>query len=125
MTDNPVCMWEICTEDAEKLAEFYQKAFGWDLQPIPQMNYVNVASGDGTDGGISGGIFNRQGEMPSYLTLYVQVDDVDAKAAELKELGANVFVEPTGGEGMPRYAMFLDPQGHTMCIINFPKPPDQ
>ena len=56
MSDKRVCCWEICTRDSAAQAEFYRQAFGWEVQAIPGVDCVNVGSGDGTDGGIGGGI---------------------------------------------------------------------
>lgn len=41
----PVVHWELWSKDPEKISEFYRKAFDWDIQHIPAMNYRMVQTG--------------------------------------------------------------------------------
>ena len=117
--NNPVCWWEICTKDAGALATFYSEAFGWEMKSMPEMNYTTLNSGDGKNGGIGGGVFSpKEGEqLPPYLTMYIAVDDVDAMVAKVRELGAMVTCEPMDIPTVGRVAMFNDPQGHMVGML--------
>jgi predicted enzyme related to lactoylglutathione lyase len=119
MAVNPVCWWEICTEDAGKLAEFYHNVFGWEVKKDEQTKYTVLKSGDGTDGGIGGGLENVHGGVKPYLTIYIQVEDCDAAVEKLKEHGANVFFGPKDFPGVGRVAMFNDPQGHMLGVMKY------
>ena len=72
---NPAVHWEICAKNPQKAVEFYGKLFDWDIEYMDNLNYwmCNVSKG-----GIGGGIFKAEGEMPSYVTIYIKVDDVQA-----------------------------------------------
>ena len=75
---NPVVHFEIPYDDAERVARFYQSAFGWETQALgPQMgNYVLATTSTkisprpgAMPGAIDGGFFPRQpqGQHPSVV----------------------------------------------------------
>jgi predicted enzyme related to lactoylglutathione lyase len=51
---NPVVHWEFWSQDPEKVAAFYAKAFDWKIDHIEELNYCMVETGG--RGGINGGI---------------------------------------------------------------------
>jgi predicted enzyme related to lactoylglutathione lyase len=67
-----------------------------------------------------GGMFQMGtefGNTPSHWMPYVAVDDVDAKAAQVKELGGNVCVPPTDIPNVGRFCVINDPTGATISLI--------
>ena len=50
------------SKDPAKVADFYEKIFGWKIQHIPEMNYRMVETGG--EGGIDGGIIKPEREGP-------------------------------------------------------------
>lgn len=60
----PVVHWEIGAKDARRLQDFYAKLFDWKIDANNAMNYGMVETGG--QGGINGGIFATQGNMPTY-----------------------------------------------------------
>ena len=42
---SPVVHWELMSKDPAKVAEFYEKIFGWKVQHIPDLNYRTVDTG--------------------------------------------------------------------------------
>ncbi len=100
----PVVHWEFWSEDPEKVSDFYKKVFDWEIRHIPEMNYRMVETG-GT-GGINGGIMKPQkGPWPGKLSLYIDVDDLDAYGKKIQEAGGKVVVDkmdvPGGGKAVP------------------------
>ena len=72
----PVVHWEFWSEDPARIAEFYRAVFGWNIRPLPALNYQLVEPGG--SGGINGGIMKPQaGPWPAKLALYIDVDDLD------------------------------------------------
>lgn len=111
---SPVVHWEIGANNLSKLTAFYSELFDWDITPAG-LEYALVA---GAHGGIGGGIMQVREHMPSYVTFYVQVPDLEPALEHALELGAAAVVEPTaipGGSG--RFAMFTDPDGHLVGLL--------
>jgi predicted enzyme related to lactoylglutathione lyase len=108
-----VIHWEIGARDASRLRAFYSDLFGWDMTPAGP-EYALVAA---ADGGIGGGIMQVTDEMPTYLTFYVEVEDVEKALARSTDLGATEVVPPTPIPGVGRFAMFQDPDGHDVGIL--------
>jgi hypothetical protein len=54
----PVAHFEFWSEDPARLAEFYAKAFDWNIENIEEIKYHLIESGG--EGGIGGGIMTPQ-----------------------------------------------------------------
>jgi predicted enzyme related to lactoylglutathione lyase len=109
----PVVHWEIGAKDAAKLNEFYRQMFGWEIN-TGMPGYGLVAP---SEGGIGGGIFQTQPNVPPYLTIYVAVDDLGESLARAAALGGKQIVPPTAIPNVGAFAMFEDPEGHMVGII--------
>jgi len=110
---NPIVHWEIAGENREKLQGFYGSLFDWEIEDMPAMNYGMVKTGVEPGGGIAG----TEGKMPPYLTVYVQVDDLQASLDKAVELGAKALVPPTPIPNIGSFAMFSDPEGNVVGIF--------
>jgi hypothetical protein len=110
---HPVVHWEIGGRDAAALRDFYHQAFGWTMTPAGP-NYTLVAP---VDGGFGGGIMQAPAGAPPYVTVYVQVDDLDAALAEIRRLGGDPLVPPTAIDDSASFAMFTDPEGHVVGLL--------
>lgn len=114
---NPIVHWEICAKDTRKMTEFYGKLFDWKIEHDEKLDYWMCSVGEG---GIGGGIFKAQGEMPSYLTMYILVDDLQAALDKAVSLGAHKLADPTPIPGVGSYAMFVDPEGNAIGLLKMP-----
>lgn len=110
---HPVIHWEIGARDADRLQSFYTELFGWDIAPAGP-GYSIVAP---EDGGIGGGIMQVKDPVPPYLTFYVEVDDLEAEVQRSTDLGATQVVPPTAIPGVGRFAMFRDPDGNHIGML--------
>ena len=111
---HPIVHWEIAAKDANKAREFYGALFDWKIEVDPALNYGLVDTGGE---GINGGIFQAQGEMPPYLTVYVNVDDLQAYLDKAESLGGKTIVPPTPIPNMGAFAMFHDPEGNLVGLF--------
>jgi predicted enzyme related to lactoylglutathione lyase len=112
---HPVVHWELWSKDPARLADFYARVFGWQIQHHPEMNYRIVESGG--EGGIGGGIMQpREGPWPGNMTFYIAVDDLAACCATLEQAGAKLIVERAEVPGMGAFALFEDPDGRVLGI---------
>jgi len=74
---------------------------------------------DGKETGV-GGMFQMGaefGETPSHWMPYVAVDDVDAKAKQVAELGGKICVPPSDIPNVGRFCIITDPTGATLSLI--------
>ena len=112
-----VVHWEIGGQDLDTLAEFYRNLFGWEPTTFDRdYRLVNL------EPGIGGGLMRCRDDMPAYVTIYVAVDDLDATLATVKDLGGTPLVPPTPIPGVGAFALFLDPEGNTIGILQPEQP---
>ena len=120
------CWQELATTDLDAAQNFYKTLLGWEIKEGkatacegaegPPMVYNEIVVGDQHVGGIykMGPEF---GGAPSHWMAYVAVDDVDASAAKVAELGGSVCVPPTDIPNVGRFCVVNDPTGATISII--------
>ena len=110
---SPVVHWEIGAADAGKLGAFYRELFDWQITPAGP-GYSLVAGGDG---GIGGGFLQVSEHVPPYLTFYVQVEALEGALRQATELGASELMPAMSIPGVGRFAMFADPEGHAVGLL--------
>lgn len=111
---NPVIHWEIIGKDAPRLQQFYSDLFGWNVNADNPMNYGLVDTR--TEDGINGGIAQDQ-EATTRVTIYVQVDDLQAYLDKAESLGGKTILPPTVIPDTVTLAMFTDPDGNIMGMV--------
>lgn len=113
---------ELITSDPAAASEFYAKLFGWTIKEMgPEMNGYRVANiGNDGVGGIMATPPDAKG-MPPAWGVYVTVKDLDQTLATAKQLGAKICMEPMDVPGVGRMAVFSDPQGATLSVIQYPE----
>ena len=116
---NAVVHFEIGSADSAKLRSFYTSLFGWQFDTTDPSYGVL----DQTDGGIGGGIMQVREDMPSYVTVYVAVDDLPVTLARVEELGGARVVGPTPIPPIGEFAMFQDPEDHLIGLLRLDRAP--
>jgi predicted enzyme related to lactoylglutathione lyase len=109
---NPVVKFQILARDAEGVAGFYSRVFGWSVNASNALGYRELKTG----GGIDGGIWPSGQEAPNFVQLFVEVDDVDAAVAKATSAGARVIVPKSALPDGDVMAVLLDPQGMSFGI---------
>jgi predicted enzyme related to lactoylglutathione lyase len=118
--DNAWCWNELYTEDPAKSVAFYEKVAGFtdapmDMGPMGTYHVLNF------DGKSRGGVMKSpMPNIPQNWMPYVQVANVDAIAAKAKKLGADIKVPPNDAPGVGRFAVFTDPMGAPLGILQPP-----
>lgn len=69
------------------------------------------------DGGLGGGIMQAREGTPPYVTIYVRVDDLDAKLAEIGQFGGKTIVPPTAIDESASFALLADPEGTMIGLL--------
>jgi predicted enzyme related to lactoylglutathione lyase len=107
----PVVHFEIGCRDSAKTADFFNRLFDWQMQPMGPATMINT----GTGAGIQGHISSLGHEPHNYTTFYVQVDNVQAYLDKVVALGGKILVHPveipTG-----TFAWFADLEGNTIGL---------
>jgi len=111
---------ELTTADVTAAKGFYGELLDWQFQDIDVdgMTYTMIKSADKELGGMMATPAEAQG-MPPAWGAYVTVDDVDARAARVEQLGGKVFVPPQDIPDVGRFTVIQDPQGATLMLITY------
>jgi predicted enzyme related to lactoylglutathione lyase len=115
--------YELTTTDVEAAKAFYVEVVGWGTQDasMPGMPYTLFTAGGASVGGLMGLPENALGFRPSWLG-YVGVDDVDATAERIKQLGGAVHVPPKDIPNISRFSIAVDPQMATIALFKWLTP---
>ena len=122
----PVVHFEMPAEDRNRMAAFYQKAFGWKTQMLgPEMgDYVLVTTAESDAkagapaGAINGGFFPKKPDWPAqYPSVVVAVDDIKSATRRVEEAGGRVLGEPMQIPGVGQYVAFFDTEGNRASML--------
>ena len=106
---NPVVSWQILARDPEAVAVFYRDLFGWTLSVDNALRYRELRSG--SQRGIDGGVWPAPPEAPSFVQLFVEVDDVEAYVTRATAAGAQIVVPVSVLPAGDVMAVLVDPAG--------------
>lgn len=112
---NPVVHWELMGSDSEKLAAFYNGLFDWQAEATPGFEQYYLVD-EGTSG-VGGAVGKGPEGMESYITFYIQVDDINDHLARIEGAGGTTLMPRTEIPGVATYAMFSDPAGNTVGLV--------
>jgi predicted enzyme related to lactoylglutathione lyase len=101
---------ELATTDVATSVVFYQAVFGWGVESPADTAAIFTVDGVVTCGAHQAG----PGEFPAW-SVWFAVDDCDASAAKVTELGGAVFMPPSDMD-FGRGAVVADPQGAVFGI---------
>jgi predicted enzyme related to lactoylglutathione lyase len=88
---------ELHAADYDSALEFYENVFEWEpeaMSDTPEFRYSTLGSGRDA----VAGLFDAKadlGDLPTHWKVYFAVDDADATAALITELGGTMITEPT------------------------------
>ena len=121
-----VVHFEMPYDDHERMAKFYQSAFGWQTRMLGEEmgNYVLATttesdeSGPKKPGAINGGFFPKKPDWPAqHPSLVIAVDDIQAAMADVAKAGGKVLGEPLEIPGIGQYVSFLDTEGNRVSML--------
>lgn len=118
----PVVHFEIMGKDGLKLQKFYGDLFGWKIQNMAEMgNYGMTETGARGDssgkGSIDGGVGGTQPDAPGYVTIYIQVDDIDAYLKKIVSKGGKTIMPKTEIPNVVTFAQFADIEGNVVGLV--------
>ena len=107
--------WEIMGPDGAGQKDFYSNVFDWGLDEVPGFNNYYVTTEEAT--GWAGAVGQGSDDMSSYVTMYVEVPDIDAHLAKIGAAGGQTITPRTVIPGTVVFALFTDPAGNVMGIV--------
>jgi len=123
---DPVVHFEMPFDDRARMATFYQRAFGWQLQALgaDMGDYVlattteSGASGPTNPGAINGGFFPRRQDWPAqHPSVVIAVADIHAAIRQVADAGGEVLGEPMTIPGIGQYVSFMDTEGNRVSML--------
>ena len=123
---NPVVHFEMPYDNRERLAKFYESAFGWQMQMLgDDMGSYVVATTTETDqtgpkkpGAINGGFFPKKPDWPAqHPSVVIAVDDIKEAMRKVTGAGGKVLGEPMEIPGVGQYVSFTDTEGNRVSML--------
>jgi predicted enzyme related to lactoylglutathione lyase len=108
---------ELHTGDRPRAATFYQELLGWQVKEVPMgpgEPYTLCSLGGGDLAGITKSM--APAGVPPHWLPYIAVEDVDASAKRIKDLGGKTLMDPMDIPNVGRFAPVADPQGAAFAI---------
>lgn len=123
---NPVVHFEMPYDNRQRMAKFYESAFGWQTQMLGEEmgNYVLAATTESDDNGpkrpgaINGGFFPKKPDWPAqHPSIVIAVDDINAATKKVRDAGGKVLGEPMEIPGVGKYVSFTDTEGNRVSML--------
>jgi hypothetical protein len=129
---NPVIHFEMPYDDRDRMADFYEKAFGWQTNKLGKEmgNYVVAMTSERKDmnqfpdkpGVIDGGFFERT-ENNQHPSVVVSVPDIQAAMKKVEAAGGKIVgaskpsKEPDMIPGIGLYISIEDTEGNRVSLL--------
>ncbi|MES2659097.1 MAG: VOC family protein [Verrucomicrobiota bacterium] len=98
---NSVTHFEIYGEHPLALADFYRKAFGWQVEQMEGIGYWRIQTGAPEGPALHGGLtYKAIPDLNGWL-LFINVESLDETVARIQHLGGNIVRQKTA---VPRTA---------------------
>lgn len=114
-TTNTYVWFDLNTTDKAGAKAFYTELLGWTIEDREMGEagtYTSLQNGERGFGGME----EARGGAPAAWVGYVDVDDLGARVARLKALGANAMMDGMDIPGVGRVAMLADPSGAVFAL---------
>lgn len=112
MRGHPIVHFEIGCHNGAQTREFFAELFDWEIS-APDAGMMIDTGGSGS---IGGHISELAGEWGPYVTVYVEVDDLEAHLKKATALGGKTLVPPVTLSGQGSFAWLAGPDGNIIGI---------
>ncbi|MDA4129090.1 MAG: VOC family protein [Thaumarchaeota archaeon] len=117
-----VVHFEIPADNVKRAQEFYNKAFGWQINQYPGMEYYMVGTTPSdqegrptSPGAINGGLGKREGPLRAPV-FTIRVDNIDKTLETVKRLGGKAEGKKSEIPNMGWTAYFKDSEGNVVGL---------
>lgn len=111
---NAVTQFQILSSAPEQTAQFYASLFGWKVATNNPLGYRQIDTG--SKAGIQGGIWPAPAQSPTFVQLFVSVDDIKSTVQKAQALGAKLVIPPTVLPEGDEMAVLHDTQGMSFAV---------
>lgn len=118
---NPVVFWELACHNMEKTVEFFKAVFDWKIEFSERLGFYVIPEIGSSGEAMDGAIFTLKRAKLPFLTVYILVEDIDAKARLIEEKGGFIVEAPFETPSGSRICLFNEPSGVTFAMLQ-PKP---
>ena len=121
-----VVHFEMPYENRERMARFYQSAFGWQTQMLgaDMGEYVLAVTTESTDAGpkrpgaINGGFYPKKPDWPTqFPSVVIAVQDLAASSKKVAAAGGKLLGDPMDIPGVGTYVSFVDTEGNRSSML--------
>lgn len=121
-----VVHFEMPYENRERMARFYQSAFGWQTQMLgaDMGEYVLAVTTESTDAGpkrpgaINGGFYPKKPDWPmQFPSVVIAVQDLAASSKKVAAAGGKLLGDPMDIPGVGTYVSFVDTEGNRSSML--------
>jgi hypothetical protein len=117
-----VVHFEVPADDIERAKKFYSSVFGWQMQDMPEMEYVIAHTVEVDEkmmpkesGAINGGIMKRSKAIKSPV-IAMSVSSIDAYIQKIKNAGGKIVKPKVAIGSMGYYAYESDSEGNAIGL---------
>lgn len=117
-----VVHFELPADDIERARTFYTDAFGWQLDDMPEFDYISARTAPTDErgmpaepGAINGGMTPRKPPVTGPV-ITVEVDEIDTALAKVVACGGRVLEERQAVGTMGFTAYIADSEGNTVGL---------
>ena len=123
---NSVVHFEMPYDNPERIAKFYETAFGWKTRMLgaDMDNYVLATTtetdeeGPKNPGAINGGFFPKKPDWPAqYPSIVIAVEDIKDSIKQVIDAGGEVLGEPVEIPDVGQYVSFYDTEGNRVSML--------
>ncbi len=122
MQKNPVVFWELATHDMEKTTAFFMAVFDWKIEFNDRLGFYIIPGTTPANESIDGAIFTLKRAKLPFVAIYIQVDDIIAKAALIEEQGGHIVEAPFEIPSGSKICLFNEPSGVTFAMLESKSP---
>ena len=115
-TKHPVMHFEIGCKDIRKTTEFYTSLFNWTPTNAGIASYINTNSPEG----IQGHLTSLGHEPNNYVTVYIQVENIEEQLKKIEKAGGQKIIGPIRLPTGEKFAWFKDIDGNIIGLLTKP-----
>ena len=128
---NPVIHFEMSASDLKRAADFYTKAFGWQMQHLGEKwgNYAMAMTAESDENGpkkpgsINGGLYPRTENDPDqHPSVVIGVENLREHMKRVEAAGGKVLGEPMEIPDVGWYVAFRDTEGNRVGMLQPSRP---
>jgi len=115
---NRIIHVKLTSDDPERLTEFYNRAFSWNVSKFPDPpDGWRMDSGSGQ--GVNSSVYRSEDSpLDRHMSIAISVSSIEDVAQDLVSAGGTIMHEMIEAFGN-RYLYCQDPDGNVICLVEF------